>query len=167
MMYRISVGDKTFEVEIGEMKEGIAQVNVNGEPFQVVIENYGDISADPAPSRPAPTLAPSPPPKSPSVTPKAPASSPVRRDAPAAVAAPAPAPKKVAAKGEITAPIPGRIMDIKVKVGDSVSAGQTVATMEAMKMENNIASKVAGVVAEIRVQKDSEVATGQVIMVIG
>lgn len=158
MMYRISVGDKTFEVEIGEMKEGIAQVNVNGEPFQVVIENYGDISADPAPS---------PPPKSPSVTPKAPAPSPVRRDAPAAVAAAAPAPKKVAAKGEITAPIPGRIMDIKVKVGDSVSAGQTVATMEAMKMENNIASKVAGVVAEIRVQKDSEVATGQVIMVIG
>jgi len=39
--------------------------------------------------------------------------------------------------------------------------------MEAMKMENNIGSTIDGIVQEIRVQKDSEVATGQVIMIIG
>jgi biotin carboxyl carrier protein len=71
------------------------------------------------------------------------------------------------ANGEIIAPIPGRIMDVKVKFGDPVTKGQTVATMEAMKMENNIISTIDGVVQEIRVQKDSEVATGEVIMIIG
>ena len=58
-------------------------------------------------------------------------------------------------------------MDVKVKVGDHVIKGQTVATMEAMKMENNIASTIEGVVQEVLVQKDSEVATDQVIMVVG
>jgi biotin carboxyl carrier protein len=58
-------------------------------------------------------------------------------------------------------------MDVKVKVGDHVTKGQTVATMEAMKMENNIASTIDGVVQEVLVQKDSEVATDQVIMVVG
>jgi glutaconyl-CoA/methylmalonyl-CoA decarboxylase subunit gamma len=91
-------------------------------------------------------------------------SSPVtgRIEAPAA----SPAPRKVQAAGEIVAPIPGRIMDIKVKVGDPVAKGQTVATMEAMKMENNITSTMDGFVQMIRVQKDSEVATGEVIMII-
>jgi biotin carboxyl carrier protein len=92
-----------------------------------------------------------------------------RIEAPTKPAAPvtAAAPKKMHAAGEIVAPIPGRIMDIKVKVGDSVTTGQTVATMEAMKMENNIVSTMDGVVQEVRVQKDSEVATDQVIMIIG
>ena len=58
-------------------------------------------------------------------------------------------------------------MDVKVKVGDSVTKGQTLATMEAMKMENNIVSTMDGIVQEVRVQKDSEVATDQVIMIIG
>jgi len=58
-------------------------------------------------------------------------------------------------------------MDVKVKVGNQVAKGQTVATMEAMKMENNIASTLDGIVQEVRVRKDSEVATGEVIMIIG
>jgi biotin carboxyl carrier protein len=66
----------------------------------------------------------------------------------------------------VLAPIPGQILDIKIRVGETVQAGQTVATMEAMKMENNIVSNIDGTVQEIRVQKDSEVATGDVIMVV-
>ena len=67
----------------------------------------------------------------------------------------------------LTAPIPGLVLDIKVAVGDKVSAGQVVAVMEAMKMENNLISSVSGTVQEIRVQKGAEVSTGDVIMLIG
>jgi biotin carboxyl carrier protein len=180
MKYKIAVNDQKFEIEINDIKEGIAQVNVNGQPFDVLIENYEDIAAGspalrPAPSRvvaPVTDAAPTPPavlsPKPAPTPPKA--STPVKDRilAPTKPAAPVAAPvsKKVHASGEIVAPIPGRILNVKVKVGDPVTKGQTVATMEAMKMENNIASTIDGVVQEIRVQKDSEVATGEVIMII-
>jgi len=47
-----------------------------------------------------------------------------------------------------------------------VSAGQIVAVMEAMKMENNLIAQKDGVVQDIRVQKGTEVSTGDVIMII-
>lgn len=179
MKYKIAVNDQKFEVEIKDIKEGIAQVNVNGQPFDVLIENYEDIAAGSPPLSPAPSgvaapvtaIAPTPAPSSkPAPTPPK-VSTPVtdRIKAPTKPAAPAaaPAPQKAQTKGEIVAPIPGRIMDVKVKVGSQVVKGQTVATMEAMKMENNIATTMDGIVQEIRVQKDSEVATGEVIMIIG
>lgn len=175
MKYKIEVNSQKFEVEIKDIRDGIAQVNVNGQPFEVLIENYEDIATGSPHLRPvlssvaAPVIATALSPASPLKPAPAPpkASEPVA--APARLAAPAhtPAPKKVLAAGEIVAPIPGRIMDVKVKVGDPVTKGQTVATMEAMKMENNIGSSIDGIVQEIRVQKDSEVATGQVIMIIG
>lgn len=171
MKYKIAVNDQMFEVEIKDIKEGIAQVNVNGQPFDVLIENYDDITTGSAVSVPvtphvavpAAVKTPAPSPKPAPAPPKAAAPVTDRMAAPAS----APAPKKVHATGEIVAPIPGRIMDVKVKVGDLVTKGQTVATMEAMKMENNIVSTMDGFVQEIRVQKDSEVATDQVIMIIG
>jgi biotin carboxyl carrier protein len=167
MIYKISVNDQKFEVAINTIKDGIAQVNVNGQPYDILIENYKEVTAgsyspSPEPSyvaAPAAATAPKPVPTTPSVSTAA--------EPKPATAAASPAPKKVQAAGEIVAPIPGRIMDIKVKVGDAVSKGQTVATMEAMKMENNIASTTDGFVQEIRVQNDSEVATGEVIMIIG
>jgi biotin carboxyl carrier protein len=179
MKYKIAVNDQKFEVEIIDITEGIAQVNVNGQPFDVLIENYEDIADGSTPLRPAPSgvaalitaKAPTPA-ASPKPAPTPPkVSTPVkdRMKAPTKPATPAaaPAPKKAQAMGEIVAPIPGRIMDVKVKVGTPVVKGQTVVTMEAMKMENNIASTIDGIVQEIRVQKDSEVATGEVIMIIG
>ena len=68
--------------------------------------------------------------------------------------------------GAVVAPIPGLILQIKVKVGDAVSAGQVVAIMEAMKMENNISSNISGTVTAIRAGEGSQVTTGDVIMVI-
>jgi biotin carboxyl carrier protein len=171
MKYKIAVNDQKFEVEIKDISEGIAHVNVNGQPFDVLIENYGDITTGstttvpvmPPVAAPAAVKTPAPSPKPAPAPPKAAAPVTDRMATPA----PATTPKKVHATGEIVAPIPGRIMDVKVKVGDHVIKGQTVATMEAMKMENNIASTIEGVVQEVLVQKDSEVATDQVIMVVG
>jgi biotin carboxyl carrier protein len=177
MKYNIAVNDQKFEVEIKDIKEGIAQVNVNGQPFDVLIENYEDITAGSTPldpvalhaTAPAAAAPPAPSPKPATAPPRVATPVTDRIAAPPKPAAPAaaPTPKKMHAMGEIVAPIPGRIMDVKVKVGDQVAKGQTVATMEAMKMENNITSTVEGIVQEIRVQKDSEVATDQVIMIVG
>jgi biotin carboxyl carrier protein len=64
------------------------------------------------------------------------------------------------------APIPGIILQILVQPGDPVKAGQIVAVMEAMKMENNLAAETTGTVREVRVEKGSEVSTGDVIMII-
>ncbi len=81
---------------------------------------------------------------------------------PKAAAAPA-----MACTGAVVAPIPGKIIQINVRVGEKVTAGQVVALMEAMKMENNLLSPMDGVVREIRAGKDADVATGDVVMIIG
>ena len=74
---------------------------------------------------------------------------------------------KVAAKtGTIKSPLPGTIVDIFVKPGDSVTIGQRVISLEAMKMENNIESDKAGRVAEIKVSKGAVVMEGEVLIVI-
>ncbi len=146
MNYKIAIGEKKFDVEVGEIRDGLAQVSVNHKPFEVKIENYAEImpsAAAPAPAAPKPAPAPRP------VT-------------------IAPAPKPAAAGGNvISAPISGLIVNVMVKAGDTVSAGQVVAILEAMKMENSIVSNVAGIVKDVRAQKGAEVATGDVLMVIG
>ena len=64
----------------------------------------------------------------------------------------------------VTAPLPGRIIELKVKVGDAVKAGQEVAVLEAMKMENAITSDFAGTVKQILVRQGQTVATDAVLM---
>lgn len=73
----------------------------------------------------------------------------------------------VSGNGVVTAPIPGIVISLNVQPGDVVAAGQVLAVMEAMKMENNILCPKDGQVKEIRVSPGKEVATGEVLMVIG
>jgi glutaconyl-CoA/methylmalonyl-CoA decarboxylase subunit gamma len=67
----------------------------------------------------------------------------------------------------ILVPIPGLILEVTVVIGETVTAGQTVAIIEAMKMENSITAHMSGTVRDIRVQKGSQVSTRDVIMIIG
>jgi biotin carboxyl carrier protein len=69
-------------------------------------------------------------------------------------------------KGSITAPMPGKIISIKVKAGDTVAQNQIVAVLEAMKMENEIQSDVAGTVQSVSVKAGETVEGGQVLLVI-
>ena len=86
----------------------------------------------------------------------------------AAAAAPAPAAAPAAGgANNVTAPMPGNILDIAVTVGQAVTAGQTVLTMEAMKMENEIVAPAAGTVKEICVKKGDVVDTDAVLVVLG
>jgi biotin carboxyl carrier protein len=64
----------------------------------------------------------------------------------------------------IRAPLPGKIVDVMVKVGESVSIGQTVICIEAMKMENNIRTDKEGVVTAVNVEANVAVRDGEVLI---
>ncbi len=68
--------------------------------------------------------------------------------------------------GLVRAPMHGKVLNILVEQGDSVTRGQRLAIIEAMKMEHTLVAAIDGVVAEIAVQKDSQVAEGAKVMVI-
>ena len=85
--------------------------------------------------------------------------------APKPVAAPAPAaPKPAAGANVVTAPLPGTITQITVKVGDVIKAGDQVLLMEAMKMENSITAEQAGTVKAILVEAGNQVQSGQALV---
>ena len=64
----------------------------------------------------------------------------------------------------VAAPMPGTVLKINVKVGDAVKAGQAVAVLEAMKMENEIAAPQDGTVASVNVSQGASVNTGDVLV---
>nr|WP_308507992.1 biotin/lipoyl-containing protein [uncultured Stomatobaculum sp.] len=95
----------------------------------------------------------------------APAPAPVVAPAAAPVAASAPAAAPSGAAGSITveSPMPGKILSVEKKVGDSVEAGQTIMILEAMKMENEIVAPEAGTIASINVSVNQSVEAGEVL----
>ena len=70
-------------------------------------------------------------------------------------------------EGVIHPPMPGRVISIKVKEGDSVKIGSSILVLEAMKMQNEIVSNTDGVVREIRVSEGDLVESKDVLVVIG
>lgn len=83
-----------------------------------------------------------------------------KAEAPKAAPAPKPAPKPAGAS-TVTAPLPGSITKVLVKAGAAVKRGDTVLTMESMKMENNIMAERDGVVKTIHVQPSQSVMQGE------
>ena len=71
-----------------------------------------------------------------------------------------------AGTGVIVAPMQGTMFKVNVAVGDTVEAGQVVAVLEAMKMENNVATDVAGTVAEVKVEAGQAVGSGDIVVVV-
>lgn len=81
-----------------------------------------------------------------------------------------PAPSQAAAPAgggeQITSPMPGTILDVRVKAGDAVKAGQVLMILEAMKMENEIMAPKDGTVASVHVEKGAQVENGALLCVI-
>ena len=113
----------SYKVELGT---GMAPISVQSAPAQQ--------AAVQAPVQAAPAAAPAPAPQA------------VPAAAPAPQTAPAAAPAASGAGKAVTAPLPGNIVGISVKVGDTVKAGQQVAVLEAMKMENDIVATADGTI---------------------
>ncbi len=66
----------------------------------------------------------------------------------------------------VSAPMPGLVIGTPLEAGAEVTAGQTVVVLEAMKMENDLASPISGTIKEVRVQKGQTVEQGQVLIVV-
>lgn len=151
--YNFRINGHDYQVDVNSVEGGIADVTVNGTDYKVELADAVPATAQQA-ARPAPQATFT---AAPAVTPQA--------TAPAAQTATASAPL---GKGEVvSAPLPGVILDIKVKVGDVVKAGQTVAVLEAMKMENEIEATASGTVTAVNAGKGDSVLEGAAIITIG
>ena len=140
--YRFKISGKEYDVNIDSIENGIAKVSVNGKAYEV------ELGEDLVPAAPVAAAAP-----------QAPAAG-----TPASQAAPA---AKPAGKGaKVTSPLPGVIIEISVKEGQAVKAGQKVAVIEAMKMENEIAASQDGTITAIHVNKGDSVLEGADIVTI-
>jgi biotin carboxyl carrier protein len=143
--YKIKINGNNYNVTIDEVEDNVAKVEVNGTPYNVEFEK--PISK----------------PKTISV---------VNRPAAAPVAGPAPASKPAAAAAPaaaggatVNSPLPGVVLEIKVKDGDKVTKGQVIMVLEAMKMENAIEAPCDGTVT-IKAQKGDSVLEGATLAVI-
>ena len=87
--------------------------------------------------------------------------------APQATPAPAAAPAASAGSEQVVSPMPGNILNVNVKVGDTVKKGQVLLILEAMKMENEIMAPKDGTVTAVNVQKGSTVESGALLVTIG
>ncbi len=135
--YKFKINGNDYSVDINSVEGNIADVTVNGASYKVEMENAPVVPAAPAA---APVTA-----------------TPAAAPAPAVQAAPA-------ASGEgkpVQAPMPGVILEVSVKVGDKVKAGQKVAVLEAMKMENEIDASADGTVTAVLVSKGDSVNVDQ------
>lgn len=135
------------------------KLNIKGKEYTVEIENIGDDSAQVKCNGVSYTVAyevPGPPVKTPTLARKV--------TVPDVAERKTFSPKDAAASNNIKAPIPGLITQILVTVGDKVKMGQTVAKMEAMKMENNILASADGLIKKIEVKTGDSVLEGDVLM---
>lgn len=138
--YKYKINGNPYSVIIKDVEDNIAHVEVNGTPYKVELDR-------PAPA--APKIV------KPAAAPRTESGAPVVSNAP-----------KAAKKEGVKSPLPGVILDIKVKEGDDVKKGQTVLILEAMKMENNINAHKDGKVTAINVKNGDSVLEGTDLIII-
>lgn len=144
--YKININGNEYAVAVKESGDNTATVLVNGSEYTV--EHEGIKTRKPAVSKvAAPTTAPAP--------------------AEASAAVRAAAPKSSAGGADVKSPLPGTILDVMVREGDVVKAGQRLILLEAMKMENNIDADREGTIKALHVRKGDSVLEGDVLVTIG
>ncbi len=133
--YKFKINGNEYNVDINSVEGNTADVTVNGASYKVEMETP--------------------------IAPAAPVAAPAAPAPATAAAAPAPAPSAGSGAGKaITSPLPGVIIEVSVKEGQAVKAGQKVAVIEAMKMENEIQASSDGTVTAVLVNKGDSVLEG-------
>lgn len=145
-IYRIN--GQEYIVAVNKLDGDLAEVAVNGTNYKVeLVNNEEEITFV---SRPATKAA-----AAPTAAPKA------------TTSAPAAKPISGGGMGALKSPLPGIVVDIKVKVGDVVKKGDAVVILEAMKMENVLQAPMDGTVQEIGVNPGDSVLEGVTLISIG
>lgn len=137
--YRIVINQKPYTVEIEDLSRRPVRVTVNGEPYQVEWEG----TSQSAPAAPPHELAPA-------------------SSAPSSTTPPVLQPKD--GDRSLLAPMPGKVLRLKCKVGDPVKRGDIVCVVESMKMETEIPAHQSGVVSAIRVSVGEMVGHGSILV---
>ena len=152
--YEYKVKGVDYVVEIQDIEGNIANVTVNGIPFEVEMKQpvkAGKQKVKLSEERRV----------------KSEESNSSSSSATNASSATTTQPAAAAASGKpVVAPLPGTINEIKVKVGDKVNAGDTVVILEAMKMQNNIEAETSGTITSINVNKGDAVMEGDTLVTI-
>ncbi|GJM63681.1 biotin/lipoyl-containing protein [Persicobacter diffluens] len=136
--YKFKINDNDYEVKIKRAEGSEIQLEVNGTSYTVQMEKEVKTSKTPTLSR-----------------------------KPTGVEQPKPAVKAAGAGGavkKVEAPLPGVIMSIAVQEGDTVSVGDQLLTMEAMKMENTIMAEISGTITSIKVNPQDSVLQGDILV---
>lgn len=142
--YKYKINGNLYKIAIGDIENGVAEVEVNGTPYKVELEQKAATTIKVATPKPA-------------AAPRTATGEKVIAKA---------APTAAAGGTAVKAPLPGTVLDINVTVGQEVKAADTVVTLEAMKMENAIKAGVDGKVASISVAKGDAVLEGAVLVTI-
>lgn len=144
--YELTINNRQYSVHVRKFSSEEATLRVNGKTYTVkvdeVVDSRSRLSRKKIPAAPA----------TPQPAPAAPAPKAQTESA---------APSGGAAACSVSAPIPGAVLDVFVKTGDRVRAGDELLKLEAMKMENSIKSERNGTVASVHVSKGDSVAQGQ------
>jgi glutaconyl-CoA/methylmalonyl-CoA decarboxylase subunit gamma len=143
--YKFNINGNPYETEIKNFDDNIAEIEINGVIYKVEVER--GFTAVKTPKLVRSTVAPS---------------TDIR---PSTAKTSSPSGPK--GTGTIKSPLPGVILDIFVKVGDTVKIGQKLLMLEAMKMENNIEADQPGKIISITKQKGDSVMEGDVLIIIG
>ncbi len=143
--YKFTINGNTYETNVVNVEDNIAEIEVNGTTYKVEVDKQIKQQKTPKLVRPAAV--------------------PSTDSHPSVAKTSSPATPKGA--GNIKSPLPGVILDVFVREGDSVQMGQKLLLLEAMKMENNIEADKAGKVISINKQKGDAVMEGDVLIVIG
>lgn len=142
--YKYKINGNVYKVAVGDVDDNnIVQVEVNGTPYKVELEKKPAAAVKVATPRPA------------SAPRTATGEKVIQKAAPAA-----------AGGYQVKAPLPGTVLSIAAKVGDTVKASDTVLVLEAMKMENAIHAGRDGKIASISVAQGDAVLEGAVLLTI-
>ncbi|MCX6160719.1 MAG: acetyl-CoA carboxylase biotin carboxyl carrier protein subunit [Ignavibacteriae bacterium] len=140
--FKFSINNNSYDVNLLSFESNKVKLEVNGKPYEVLLDKSGDVS------------------KTPTLVRQSPQTSTDSHKATALTSSPS----EKKGSGVIKAPLPGTIIKVFVKEGDTVRSGENLLTWEAMKMENNLSSDREGTVKSVKVKPGDNILEGDVLV---